>query len=37
MGRRILEFLMWQRVVYHLGPSRLGKHKIIFWGKKATF
>lgn len=28
---------MWQRVVYHLGPSRLGKHKIIFWGKKPCF
>lgn len=32
MGRRILEFLMWQRIVHHLG-----KHKIIFWGEKTMF
>lgn len=34
MGRSILELLTWQSAVYHLRPSRLGRHKIIFWGEK---
>lgn len=28
-------FLMWWRVVYHLGPSGLGKHKVIFGERKS--